>query len=225
MVGKYFAVGSQRLFKDFATVRHEQQGRPVGAVTTQPAVVERRDYRLPGAGRGDDQVSMPIVQLSLGGQRFQHLDLVGIGPDLKAGQHDPPRCVGSGAIGDGECVIESITVVIRVIALETAVIPIGVKGRAELRQQRRRRDPGQPDIPLHSVQQRRSREVRRSDIGRVEFRSPAKEPGLGVQSGSQRVVLDPDLGAEIPHQSVQRDPFSGPHVRRRHHPQRHSAPA
>ena len=57
-------------------------------VTHEPPVVQGGDDRLACAGRGHDEVAVPIVDRPFGIEFFEHLSLVGLGLHLQTGQRD-----------------------------------------------------------------------------------------------------------------------------------------
>ena len=68
-------------------MRDEQQRRPLARpALAQPPVVQRRDDRLAGPGRGHDQVAVAIVHAALGFEGVEHLLLVGERAHLEPGQ-------------------------------------------------------------------------------------------------------------------------------------------
>ena len=73
-VAKNRPIGGQALRQDLATVRNEQQAGILQALP-EPAVVERRDERLAGAGGGHDEVAVAMMPLALGLEALEHLAL------------------------------------------------------------------------------------------------------------------------------------------------------
>jgi len=210
-------IGAQRLFQDLLPMGHEQQGwsRWIVGVAEAP-VVQGRDNRLAGSGCGDDHVAVSIVHPSLHRKGFQHLRLVRVRPNLETGERNGwtarPWLTG----GLEQRVVKPISIPVWVVGFEAAVVPIGVEGGDELRHEGRRRDAGEPNVPLHAVQQRGAREVGRSYVGGIEFDVAPEQPRLRMQPRSLRVVLDLDLGAELVDQAVQRFALSRAHVRGGH---------
>ena len=214
------SAGTARGFPAGGPRRAATAGRRAGAA--EAAVVESRDHRLAGAGGGDDEIPVPIVELTLGG-RAPPASLPGSGrADLQPGERMVSPAVSRRARRPQRARRQVDPILVRVVPLEAAVVPVGVEGGSELRHQRRRGHPGQPDVPLHAVQQRCPGQIGRPDVGGVEFRVAAEQPRLGMQSRPQGVVLNFDLGAELPDQPVQRDPLGGAHVGRGHDPQWHA---
>jgi hypothetical protein len=99
-------------------------------------------------------------------ERLEDLLLVGPRPDLEPGGDREPAVVAAGALG-GDGRIEPPAVAIAV-GLELRVGPVGLEGRGDLLDHRWGVGLGQPNVPLEPVEQRRTRQVRRSDErGRV----------------------------------------------------------
>ena len=206
-------VGAQRLLEDLPAVCDEEERRAVrGLVVAQPAVVEGGDHCLAGAGRGNDQVAVAVVDGALDVQRLQHLLLVGVGTDFQPREGERYSVVLATAGRLRERVVETVAIPVRVVALEGRVVPVGVEGRLELLQQARRGDSGQPNVPLDSLEQGTARQVRRTDVGRVEAGIAPEEPCLGVEAGAQRVVLDLHLGAELADEPIESGALGGTHV-------------
>ncbi len=213
-VGEHFAIGAERLLEDLPAVRDEQQRRAfVGRPLAQPPVVQRGDHRLAGAGRGDDQVAMPVVHRRARRRALQHLLLVGVraAPRARTGEivTRRGRCArtprrGRRRAGRGRGRGRRLEA--RRRSSRCRMSPRNFSSRAG------RRDARQPDVPLHAVEQRRAREVRRTDVAGVETGVAAEHPRLGVQPGALGVVLDPHLGAELTNEPVERQALGGAHV-------------
>jgi hypothetical protein len=226
-VAQDLAVGAQRLGEDLRAVGDEEQGR-AGAcrrweLLREPPVVQRRDDRLAGPRGRDDEVAVAVVDLPLHVQGLEHRRLVRVGADLEAGEvHRRRRVLGAPArLREG--VVEAVGVAVGVVGLEGLVRPVGVERRRELRQQRRRGDRGEADVPLEPLEQRRPGQVRRADVGGVVAGGAAEQPRLGVEPGRQALVADLHGGAVAPHQLVQCPSLGGPHIRRGDHAERHPA--
>ena len=115
----------------------------------------------------------------------------------------------------GQRVVQLVAVGVGVVALEGRVVPVAVECREELLQQGRRGHGGQAHVPLDAIEHRCAGEVAGADVGRVEAGVAPEEPRLRVESRSLRVVLDLDLGPEVPHEPIQGGPLGGSHVGRR----------
>lgn len=64
-----------RLVQQLEAVRDEQQPQVSLVLLAQTPVVEGRHDRLAGAGDGDEEVAVPVVDLTLGVQPVEHLAL------------------------------------------------------------------------------------------------------------------------------------------------------
>ncbi len=123
---------------------------------------------------------MSPVDGPLCGECLEHLGLMGVRSHLQARKGDGHPIALAMMTGLGEGVVEPIPVEFGVVGLEGAVVPVGIERGGELRHQRRGRDPGESDVPLHAVQQGSVREVRGADVGGVEASTAAKQPRLCV---------------------------------------------
>ena len=157
---------------------------------------------------------MTIVDDSLDLEGVQHVLLVGERSDVEARQRQrcPVVLLLAGRLG--QCVVKPVAVAIGVVGLEARVVPVGVERAAELLEQCRGADPREADVPLDAVEQCGPGQVRRPDVGGVVGGRAPEHPRLGVQPSAKGVVLDLDLGAEVPHQAVERIGVGGAHVRR-----------
>ena len=176
---------------------HEEQAEVPAVQFPEPPVIQRGNNGFTGAGGCDDEVAVPIMQLSFGLELFEHLGLVGLGLHFQSGQCDDNPLVGLLPRGDIEGFAESVAVLGWAVGLELPVFPVGLEGSAELVQQVWRRDRRQADVPLQAVDERSVGEVARADVGGVEPGVAMQHPGLGVQPGPVDLVVDPDLCAEI----------------------------
>lgn len=218
-VGQHLPVGPQRLLQDLLSVGDEQQRRAM----RQTRVVERRDDGLAGAGCGDDQVAVPVVQLALELEPVQDHLLMRVGTDLQAAHGKGDRAPVLRARRDRERLVEPLGVGLRVVVDEGAVGPVRVEGGLELGEQLGSVRAREFHVPLQAVQQSGPAQVRRADVGRAVARGAPEQPGLGVQPGRPRLVVDLDLRPEVAHQPVQRGVVRRTHVRRGDDPQRHSS--
>lgn len=208
------SVRAQGLFEDLSTVSDEEQCRSVPSSFAQASVVEGGHNGLAGSRCCDNEIPMPTVHDALDVQLLEHLGLVGIGAHLETRERQGDAVVGAATRGLGQRIVEAVPVAFGVIALEGRVVPVAVKRRPELLDQRRSGDRRESNVPLHSVQQGRTRQVARSDVGRVEAGVASKQPCLGVEASPRCVVLDPHLRAELADEAVEGRSLSGPHVRR-----------
>ena len=99
--------------------------------------------------------------------------------------------------------LQTVAVDPRVVGLELGLVPVLLERGPDPVDDPRVVDGRGSDIPLQPVEQRRVRQVRRSDIGRVEAGVALEEPGLRVQSRLGRLVRDLDLRPQA-HELVQR---------------------
>lgn len=180
----------------------------------QTRVVERRDDGLAGAGCGDDQVAVPVVQLALELEPVQDHLLMRVGTDLQAAHGKGDRAPVLRARRDRERLVEPLGVGLRVVVDEGAVGPVRVEGGLELGEQLGSVRAREFHVPLQAVQQSGPAQVRRADVGRAVARGAPEQPGLGVQPGRPRLVVDLDLRPEVAHQPVQRGVVRRTHVRR-----------
>ena len=72
---------AQALLEDLLPVRHEQQTQ-IAVVVAQPLVVQRGNDGLARSGRGDNEVLESVMPVTLDGELFEHLALVGPGFDI-----------------------------------------------------------------------------------------------------------------------------------------------
>ncbi len=209
-VGEHLAVGAQPLLEDLAAVGDEQQAGPASGLGGEVLVVERGDDRLAGAGGGHQQVAVPLVHLTFGLERLQHLLLMRPGTHSQArdGQR-PGLAVASRGLVEGA--VEPLAVG-RGVGLERRVVPVAVEGRRELAQQFGCGGRGDPHVPLHPVEHRRTRQVGRADVGRVEAGVAHEPPRLGVQPGALGLVADAHLRPVLVDQPVEGGPLGGAQV-------------
>ena len=175
----------QALPQDLLLVRDEEQRVDLpGAV--QPPVVQRGDDRLAGAGRHHHQVAVPAVHLPLGVQVGQDLRLVRVRPHVQVGDlrsaspRAAPRCSAWRSRS------ASLPGVVR---LERRVVPVVLERGGERVDDVRLLDVREPDVPLHPVDQRGLRQVRRPDVrgGQCRCRGGTATPWrAGGWSGSRR---------------------------------------
>ena len=175
-----FAVSAQRLFENLPAVGDKEKGGTVGGLLSQPAVVQGGDDGLARAGGGHDQVAVTVMDDSFDLEGIQHVLLIGKRSNVEARQRQRCSVVLLVAGRLGQCVVKSVAVALRVVGLEAWVIPIRVKRAAELLQQCRGRHPGEPDVPLDTVQQCSPRQVRRTDVSGVVGRRAPEHPRLGM---------------------------------------------
>ena len=201
-VAEDLAVGAQRLLEDLLAVGDEEQARPF-APCTEAAIVEGGDDGLAGAGCGDDEVAVPVVQGAFGVEGLKDLLLMRVGPHVKAGDEEARRGAAALRCLHGAFEPLAVGVVVGVVGRVFVRMPVGLEGRGELVEEARGRDRGEADVPLRTVEEGAGGEVRGADVGSVEAGVAAEEPALGVQPRPARVVLDPDVGAEVAGEAVE----------------------
>lgn len=138
----------------------EQQRRAlVREPQTEASVVQRRNDGLPRASCCHHEIPVTVVDNALNVEQLQHLRLVGVGPHFQSrqGQGDSIGLPAAGRLR--ECIIESVTISIRVVALECCVVPVRLEGSRELVDQRGSGDSRQSDVPLDAVQHGRAGQV------------------------------------------------------------------
>ena len=202
-------VGAHGLFEDFLAVGDKEQLQITAGRLTQAFVVKGGDDSFPGTGRRDHEVVVETLE-PLGLQVLEHLLLVEEGPEFEAGGC-PGDCGASAALAF-QGGVQSFAVAVGIVALESALRPVAVEGDLELLQQRRRADGAEPDVPFEPVEQSCLAEVGTADVGGVEARVPAEQPGLGMQAGGLGLVADLHFGAVSGHEFVDGAAFRGAHV-------------
>ena len=149
-----FPIGSERLLQDLFPMRHEEKRRVLSAgLGTQVAIVQGRDHGLARAGGSHHEIAMAIVDRALRVDRVQHLLLVRVRTNLKAGQRQRDSVRRPTARRFEKGIIEPIAVARSgSYRSNSAGVPIGVERRFELLKQRRRALVRQPHIPLDAVE-------------------------------------------------------------------------
>ena len=133
------------------------------------------------------------------------------------------RSIESVAPASAQRLVEALAVAIRVVRLEHIRCQVAVERPPEAFDQVRRGRRDQPDVPFQAINQRPAGEIRRADVGSVEPRVPAEEPGLRVQSRGLSLVGDGHFRLGFTDQPIQGRALSRARVRRREHPDRHPA--
>ena len=203
------------LLEDLLPVRDEQQ-----PVTRQPfakaRVVDRRHDRLARAGCGDEEVPVPPV-------RARELDLLEQ-PLLKRHRgRSRSGCSRSVCLRlpSAPCARGTRS---RSYGTKSPLSQYDVEDGGHLRDDVGVANAGDSNVPLEPGDQRRVRQVGRSDVrGRVAA-LPMEQPRLRVQPCRRGVVGDLDLGSER-RQLVERTQLRAVRVRRRNDAQRLSVPA
>jgi hypothetical protein len=204
---EHLAKDAPRLLEDLLAVSDEQE-RVDLVVALQVGIVERSDERLPGAGRGHDEVLRPA-----GRARFRELaqdrllPILGLQVEgeevagalrLRERADEPPGRVLRAVEG-----LEAVGV--DPVALEHGAHVLEHAGLVRLRD---------PDVPLEALRLSRMREIRGADVRGGVLRIPVEQPGLRVKAGRRVVVGDANLCPESA-QELDRLHLGGSHVRRR----------
>jgi hypothetical protein len=72
------------------------------------------------------------MHVALDSQLVEHVLLVVERSHLEPGQADGHPVVLSASRGFGECIVQAVPVNVRVVQLETRVVPVGVEGAVKL---------------------------------------------------------------------------------------------
>ncbi len=101
-------------------------------IAGESAVIQCGDNSLSCTRRGDDQISVPIVDGSLGVKFFEHLGLIRLGVYLKAGQGDGKPVTRATPRRSLKRRAEPDAVLDRPVKLEFPILPIGVECGSKL---------------------------------------------------------------------------------------------
>lgn len=177
--------GEPALLQDLLTMGDEQEAR-AGQLVTKAHVVEGRHDRLPGPGRGHQEVAVVPV---LAGDRdlLEEPLLERLGADLDRAERQD-----AAALVDARSLHELVVVE----GHEVACVPVRLEDHRDLRDHRRVARRRDAYVPLEAGLLRGVRQVRRADVRGVEAGPAVEQPRLGVVPLAGRVVGDTDFRAE-----------------------------
>ena len=124
-VGEDLTVGALRLLQDLPAVSDEQQPT-AGSAVAKPGVVQGCDDGLAGAGRGDDEVAVPIVDLRSASSASRICVLMRVRPDLEPGER--VIVVPDGRWRERASASRSASAGLGVVWREGGVGPVAVEG-------------------------------------------------------------------------------------------------
>ncbi|RAS36210.1 hypothetical protein BCL80_101163 [Streptomyces avidinii] len=155
---------------------------------------------------------MTAMHGSLNFKAFEHVPLMWVWADFQAGECDR-GAISLRAASVGQSFIEPLGIGIGVVCLKRLLAPVRVECGLELAQDGRRSDRRETYVPLKPFEESSLGEVRATYVSRIEAAFSPEEPCLGMESGGAKLIVDLDLGTEVPDKTVQRSAFRGTDVR------------
>ena len=189
-VFQYAAKTFHTLLQDLFAMGHKQQPiGPAGIFAAKPFVIQRRNHRLAGSGRGHQQILIVAADFALGLQLVQNLLLIGIGMNVK---QKGRRRIRPGSPFGLQRRRQSVSLLFAII-FKLLRVPVAFKSVLDFSNRIRQILGRNLDVPLQTAGNRRVGKIRRTHVGRRKASFTIEHIGFCVQAGSLGLIGNLDF--------------------------------